>query len=198
MHREEPRLALTFDDGPNSAVTPKVLDALQRHQARATFFVLGARVAGHEALIQRMYQQGDEVGNHSWNHADFTTLSAGQITQQVAQTQAAVMRAGIPAPTLFRPPYGAVNAVVRSHVPLTLAFWNIDPEDWHDKKPDDIVKKVTDAARPGRVIILHDTGMVTGDAIDPLLTELQKNYQLVTFSELFNLAPGERGEFYGR
>ena len=191
-------LALTFDDGPNPVTTPLVLDALERHQARATFFVMGNRVAGNEALLRRMYAAGHEVGSHSWSHPDFTTLSLEQLKQQVTDTQAAVVAAGLPAPTLFRPPYGAMNGVVRSQVPMTIALWNVDPEDWKQKDPKKIVERVMASVAPGRVVDMHDTHQQTADSMDQLLVELQQHYQLVTFSELFDLAPGQPGVFYGR
>ncbi len=191
-------LALTFDDGPSPVVTPLVLDALARHHAHATFFVVGSHVPGNEALLRRMYKDGHEIGNHSWGHPDFTTLSPDQIQQQILQTQAAVGAAGVPAPTLFRPPYGAVNTVVKNRVALTFAMWNIDPEDWHSKDPKQIVEKVEAAAKPGRVVDLHDIHQPTADGLDQMLTDLQQNYQLVTFSEMFDLAPGQPGLFYGR
>lgn len=191
-------LALTFDDGPNTAVTPRVLEVLERHHARATFFVIGSHVPGNEELLRRMYRGGNEIGNHSWGHPDFTTLSPEQIQQQLSKTQEIVVNAGVPAPTLFRPPYGAINAVVKSRTPLTIALWNIDPEDWRTKDPKEIVRKVEANVHPGRVVDLHDTHPVTADALEQLVTDLQKDYQLVTFSELLDLAPGQPGVFYGR
>jgi peptidoglycan/xylan/chitin deacetylase (PgdA/CDA1 family) len=191
-------LALTFDDGPNAVTTPQVLDTLARHHARATFFVLGTHVAGNEQLLRRMYLEGHEVGNHSWGHQDFTTLHPDQIHQQIERTQAAVAATGIPVPTLFRPPYGAMNTAVRAQVPLTLALWNVDPEDWRSKHPSDIIAKVEAHALPGRVVDLHDIHQPTADSLDQLLTDLQQHYQLVTFSEMFDLVPGQPGVFYGR
>jgi peptidoglycan-N-acetylglucosamine deacetylase len=195
---EEPCLALTFDDGPSPAVTPQVLDILARHHVHATFFLIGRQVPGHEDIIKRMHDEGHEIGNHTWSHPDLTTLNPAQIEQQLAQTQAAITAAGVPAPSLFRPPYGAVNAVVKNHVPLTFAMWNDDTEDWKVKDPAKIVQEVESHAKPGRVILLHDIHQQTADALDPLLTDLQQHYQLVTFSELFNISPGQRGLFYGR
>jgi peptidoglycan/xylan/chitin deacetylase (PgdA/CDA1 family) len=191
-------LALTFDDGPDSHVTPQVLDILRRHKVRATFYVVGSRVAGNEALLRQMYQDGHEIGNHSWNHADLTTLNAMQIQQQISSTQAAVAGAGVPPPTTFRPPYGAVNAVVRANVPLTIVRWNVDPEDWNAKEAKDVVSKVESTAKPGAVIDMHDIHQQTADALDQLLNDFAPKYQLVTVSELFNLPPGQRGEFFGR
>lgn len=195
----DPCLALTFDDGPTQLYTPGVLDILERHHVHATFFVVGSHVPGNESLLRRMYSDGDEIGNHSWNHPDFTTLNPVQMEQQIATTQAAVTAAGVPAPTLFRPPYGAVNSVVRNHVPLTLALWNIDPEDWDAKSSQEIITHVNATAKPGGIVELHDTHQHTLEALDPLLTGLeQRHYQFVTISDLLNLAPGQRGAYYGR
>ncbi|HSX34871.1 MAG TPA: polysaccharide deacetylase family protein [Candidatus Saccharimonadales bacterium] len=191
-------LALTFDDGPDGHVTPQVLDILRRHNVRATFYIVGSRVAGNEAILRQMYKDGHEIGNHSWSHTDFTTLNAMQIQQQIASTQAAIAGAGVPPPTTFRPPYGAVNAVVRANVPLTIVRWNIDPEDWSTTNAKDIITKVESTAKPGSVVDMHDIHQQTADALDQLLNDLTQKYQLVTASELFNLPPGQRGEFFGR
>lgn len=191
-------LALTFDDGPNSTTTPIILDALARHQARASFFVVGSRVAGHEQLLRQMFYAGHEIGNHSWSHKDFTEISPAQIQNEINSTQAAIASAGVPTPTLFRPPYGAVNETVRSNVPLTIALWNVDPLDWKAQDVEQFKALLLQQARPGGVLDLHDIYDVTAHAVDSVITELQKHYTLVTFSELLNLQPGQPGQFYGR
>jgi peptidoglycan/xylan/chitin deacetylase (PgdA/CDA1 family) len=191
-------LALTFDDGPSATVTPQVLDILDRHHVHATFYVVGSRVAGNEALLRRMHAAGHEIGNHTWSHADLTTLSPEQVREQIANTQAAVAAAGVPLPTTFRPPYGAVNGVVRSNVQLTIVRWNVDPEDWDTKQAKDIVPKVESTAKPGGVVEMHDIHQQTADSLDQLLNDLTPRYKLVTVSELFSLPPGQRGEFFGR
>ena len=139
--RLHPCLALTFDDGPNPITTPQVLRILEKEQVHASFFVVGSRVPANQALLQRMFTDGDEIGDHSWTHPDFTTLSPAQIRQQITLTQNAIKAAGVPAPTLFRPPYGAVNARVIANVPLTIMFWNEDPEDWAASSPKNKSKK---------------------------------------------------------
>jgi peptidoglycan/xylan/chitin deacetylase (PgdA/CDA1 family) len=191
-------MALTFDDGPSPTFTPQVLDILARHHVRATFFLIGNRVPANEALVRRIYQEGHELGNHSWSHPDMTALAPHQIQQQVQQTQVAIMNAGLPAPTLFRPPYGAINTVVKSRIPLTIAMWNVDPDDWGAKTPAEVIARTMAGAHPGRVVDLHDTSQATAAALDQLVTQLQTQYHLVTFSELFNLEPGQPGLFYGR
>lgn len=191
-------LALTFDDGPNPIATPEVLNVLEREHVPATFFVVGSRVAGQHHTLRRMFLDGDEVGNHSWNHPDLTTLTNDQILSQVNRTQAAVMAAGLPAPSLFRPPYGAVNTSVRATVPMTLAMWNGDPLDWKEKDPMKVKDSIVAAAKPGGVLDMHDIYGVTAQALGPAIDELKDKYTFVTFSELFDLQPGQRGEYFGR
>lgn len=193
-----PCLALTFDDGPDPAVTPHILDQLKQQHVRATFFLIGNRAARFPGVVRQIYEAGDEIGSHSWNHPDLTKLSPAQVEAQVSLAQGAIIAAGVPAPYTFRPPYGALNAMVRAHIPLAIAMWNIDPEDWNTKDPKQISDRIIAQARPGGVIDLHDIHQPTADALSAALPNLKSRFQLVTFSQLFNLAPGERGEFYGR
>ncbi len=191
-------LALTFDDGPDPVNTPRLLDLLRDRQVRATFFVVGANAAAHPDIVRRMYSEGHEVGNHSWVHPNLTKLDPAQIDDQVVRTQFAVMAAGVPAPRWFRPPYGAMNDQVRAHVPMALALWNIDPEDWGAKDPGQVVERILARAGPGRVVDLHDMHRLTVDAMPAVIDALKPHYTLVTMSELFDTEPGQRGEFYGR
>ncbi len=191
-------LALTFDDGPNPVTTPEVLDVLERQDVPATFFVVGSRVAGQEKLLRRMFYDGNEIGNHSWSHPDLTTLTNDQILDQVNRTQAAVITAGLPAPVLFRPPYGAVDATVRSTIPMTIAMWNGDPLDWKEKDPMKVKDSIVSQAKPGGVLDMHDIYGITAEALGPAIDELKTKYTFVTFSQLFDMQPGQRGEYFGR
>ena len=195
---EKPCMALTFDDGPDWATTAQILDILDKYRVKASFFVVGSRVPSHEPLLRRMYATGHEVANHSWNHPDFATLTAEQQLLQVTRTQEAIMAAGVPAPTLFRPPYGMINNTTRSVVPLTIALWNIDPLDWQTKDAGKLRDAIVSHARPGGVVDLHDIYPATVQALEPTIQALQPHYQLVTFSELFSLDRGQPGEFFGR
>lgn len=192
-------LALTFDDGPDARFTPPILDILDRYQIKATFFVQGVRVGNNQELLRRTYNAGHEIGNHSWGHPRFTEISLEQVENEVSSTQAAIMEAGVPAPHLFRPPYGDINPAVAAHIPLTVIRWNIDPEDWHPKKRVHLLEHVAAHARPGGVIILHDTEETTVGVLEPLIQQLQaSNYHFVTVSELLELPPGQTGVFFNR
>ncbi len=193
-----PCLNLSFDDGPNPITTPQILNILEEYHVRANFFVVGLRAATMPDILQREYRNGHEIGNHSWSHPDLTTLTPAQVQAQITQTQAAVMAAGLPAPRLFRPPYGAVNQIVKSQAHMTLAMWNVDPEDWGTSDPNRLVQKVINQAKPGGVIDMHDIDNATVVALPTIIQNLKSRFQLVTMSQLLNLTPGQRGEYFGR
>jgi peptidoglycan/xylan/chitin deacetylase (PgdA/CDA1 family) len=194
----DPCLALTFDDGPNAVTTPQVLVLLEREHINATFFLVGAHVPGNEALLRRMQNDGDVIGNHSWDHADFTKLSAADIAREVDKTQSVIMAAGVPAPKIIRPPYGAIDPKVLSQLHLTVVRWNIDSEDWTTTDVRLIMKHITSEAKPGGIMLMHDTRKSTIDAITAALPDLKTRFRLVTVDQLFNLASGDQGDYFGR
>lgn len=191
-------LALTFDDGPDPVSTPIILDALRANNVKATFFVVGVYVVKHPALVARIAIEGNEIGNHSWVHADFTKLTREQMTQQINDTQNAVVAAGAPVPTTFRPPYERINDQVKSQVQLPIILWNVDPRDWKQEDPNLLTQMVVSQAKPGGIIILHDMHPVTATAIGGIIQNLASRFQLVTVSELLNLNAESRGVFFGR
>jgi peptidoglycan/xylan/chitin deacetylase (PgdA/CDA1 family) len=190
-------LALTFDDGPDDAKTPAILDILARNQVHATFFMVGREVPGRENLVRRVHNEGHEIGNHSWNHPNFTKLTPTAMQGQIASTQAAIAAAGIPAPTIFRPPYGAVDESVRTHVTLPIVRWNIDTEDWKTQNVAQITEHLLRDSHPGAIILMHDKYDATVQALEPAVQALKQHYQLVTVSELLQLSPGDQGQFFG-
>lgn len=193
-----PCIALTFDDGPDRQVTPRVLDILTAERVKATFFVVGRNVPGKEDILKRMYREGHEIGNHSWDHADFTKLSPAQIDAELAATQGSISAAGVPAPRLFRPPYGAVNDVVKNHANMTIVRWDIDPEDWLTRDPAKIDESLLAHAHPGGIILMHDIYPTSADALIPVIDQLKTRFQFVTASQLMNLSAGDQGQFFGR
>jgi peptidoglycan-N-acetylglucosamine deacetylase len=194
----KPCLALTFDDGPSSEYTPQILDILGRQQIKATFFIIGVHVAGKEALLRREYREGHEIGNHSWSHPDLSKLSAEDAESQIESTQRVIASAGVPAPKILRPPYGAVNDAVMAHNNLTVVRWNTDPEDWLSKDPAKITQSLMAHVRPGSIILMHDIYPTTVTALEPILQTLKQQYQFVTASQLLELSPGDQGQFFAR
>lgn len=194
----KPCIALTFDDGPNAQVTPQVLDILARQQVKATFFIIGIHVPGNEALLQREHREGHEIGNHSWNHPDLTTLSPEDAQAQIDNTQRIIAATGVPAPKILRPPYGAVNDAVMAHSKLTVVRWNVDPEDWEFPNPNRIHEQLLAHVRPGAIVLMHDIYPTTAAALEPAIQSLKPHYQFVTVSQLLDLTPGDQGQFFAR
>lgn len=194
-----PCIVLSFDDGPNVVTTPKMLDILEQAHVTASFFVVGKNIAGNEALLQRMAKDGMEIGNHTWSHMDLTKLTPAQIRDELIKTQLAVQAAGAPLPTLFRPPYGAVDDVVVGSAGLQTALWNEDPKDWKVANSATLQQIILASAKPGGVIDLHDIHQVTVDAMASTILSLKgSGYQFVTVSQLQNskARPGN-APFYG-
>ena len=194
-----PCIALSFDDGPNAVTTPKMLDILEQAHVKASFFVVGKNIAGNEALLQRMAKDGMEIGNHTWSHKNLITLTPDQIRDELVKTQVAVQAAGVSPPTLFRPPYGAVDDVVVGSTGLQTALWNEDPNDWKATNPAALQQIILAASKPGGVIDLHDIHQVTVDAMTPTILALKdRGYQFVTVSQLQHSKKRlGRAPFYG-
>lgn len=184
-------VALTFDDGPGTT-TPQVIRTLRRYKARATFFVLGQNVAGRAAIIREEKALG-EVGNHSWSHPDLSKYSAAGVAQQLSTTQTAIRRAGVPRPTVFRPPYGATNATVIAQaraLGLKTILWSIDSYDSRGYSTAEIAHTVLKLVQPGAIVLMHDVIPATARALPRILRIVKaRKFTLVTVSELLNRDP---------
>jgi len=182
-------VALTFDGGP-SGYTPKIDRILQRKHVRATFFWVGSRITGWGRVVRRVSRQGHEIANHSWFHDDLTTLSAAAIRGQLARTNRRLTRLTGERPTLFRPPYGAVNRQVRrvaAGLDLRTVIWDADSLDWTSPGCEEIVRLVAERVRPGSVVLLHDGGgdrRQTVCALPGIIRNLRsRHYRFVTTSK---------------
>ena len=183
--KAQPCIALSFDDGPSAKNTPAVLDILEQEKVTASFFLIGRNVPGNEALVKRMVASGFEIGNHTWDHKDLSKLTDDQIKQEILSTQAAIVQAGGPLPTYFRPPYGSADARVRAAAGLKTILWNEDPRDWDTSDPSQLVAAILASAKPGGVVDMHDIQSVTTVALRPAILALkQKGFQFVTISAL--------------
>jgi peptidoglycan/xylan/chitin deacetylase (PgdA/CDA1 family) len=154
-------VALTFDDGPSPAVTPHLVRLLRRLGVPATFFMVGDRVAGHPDLARLVHRAGFAIGNHTWAHTDLTTQTGSEIRRALRDTRDAIVEAGVPAPTLARPPYGAVDDRVRrvlARAGYLSVLWTIDSRDWAGGTPHRIAQRVIAGVHRHRVnlVLQHD------------------------------------------
>jgi peptidoglycan/xylan/chitin deacetylase (PgdA/CDA1 family) len=193
-------VALTFDDGPWPTTTGQIIDILRKHDARATFFVLGAQARGRPQLIREEIAAGCEVAIHSWYHANLARSSAAAIIADMnrcQQTLTGIVGHRIP---LMRPPYGALNARARAAIAQTglrIVMWTADTNDWRRPGSEAIYSRIMGGARHGAIILCHDGGGAraqTVAAVSRAVPALQaRGYELVTVSELLGLQPRPEG-----
>ncbi|GAW48585.1 MULTISPECIES: polysaccharide deacetylase family protein [unclassified Nocardioides] len=154
-------VALTFDDGPSSTVTPKLVRLLARLDVPATFFMVGSRVVAAPDTARLVERAGFAIGNHTWLHTDLTTQSKAEIRKSIRSTQEAMVDAGLHPTRLARPPYGAVDDRVRrvlAGLGLVPVLWTIDSRDWTGLTPGQIRERVLDGVHRHRtnVVLQHD------------------------------------------
>ena len=152
--------ALTFDDGPHAQGTPAVLELLAAADVRATFFLVGEQVERNPALAREIVEAGHGVGLHCQRHRNLLRLAPWQVRADIDRAEAAIGEATGVAPALYRPPYGVLNAaalrLARARGWRTL-LWSHWGRDWERRAtPESIHARVTDGAREGSVLLLHD------------------------------------------
>ncbi|MHC5228360.1 polysaccharide deacetylase family protein [Enterococcus sp. LJL99] len=178
-------ISLTFDDGPNPATTPRLLDILKEKGVTATFFMLGQNVSQNEELAKRVYDEGHEVASHSFSHPNLTTLDAATISDQVNNTDKAIYNATGTLPTDFRPPYGAVNKDVAEIIGKPIIQWSVDSQDWQSHNKNAIVKRVDDTAYNDSIILMHDIYPETIDAVPIVIDHLRAaGYEIIPSKQL--------------
>jgi peptidoglycan/xylan/chitin deacetylase (PgdA/CDA1 family)/glycosyltransferase involved in cell wall biosynthesis len=197
-------LALTFDDGPSNS-TRELLDVLRRHRARATFFVTGQAVPGHEPLLRHMTTAGHEIGSHLASHTAPDLLSERQLRTELEQTATRIESAVSIPPRLVRPPYGSgaerLARVARQVGLGKVVLWSVDPRDWTEPKPRTTARRILDRARPGDIVLLHDRASSKGGersrttiaSLEELIPALrERGYEFVTVSELLDATQPRR------
>lgn len=183
-------VALTFDDGPGPD-TPAVLAELKKANVPATFFVIGANVKENPEVLSQIVAAGHEVGVHTWNHKDMTTLPAKEQKSEIESTAGEIVAVGGTASRLFRAPYGSVNPAVLTQAEdakLLSVLWDVDTVDWTRPGTDQIVQTAVSNAQPGSIILMHDGGgdrATTVAAIPRIVKELRaKGYEFATVGDL--------------
>jgi len=181
-------IALSFDDGPGGGSTQSILSTLKSNNAKATFFMIGRQVAGRADIVKQAYNDGHEIGNHTWDHIDLATADAGTIKDQLDRTTQAIINVIGKKPMLVRPPYGSYNTAAITAAQAPFIIWSVDPKDWQDKDADTVYQRVMAGAKPGAIILSHDIYDTTAAAYARIIPDLiAQGYQLVTVSNLLNL-----------
>lgn len=181
-------VAITIDDGPHPAYTPKLLAELKQANVHATFFVVGMMAAKYPDLVKAEAAAGHQIGTHSYTHPHMRQLSAAQVRGELARGADVIARITGKRPDAFRPPYGEKNDFVlntATSLGLTLVLWSVYSGDSAGKKPDQIKQTVFKEARNGSIILLHDGYGYTPKVLPALLEGLKRRgFQFVTIDQL--------------
>ena len=182
-------IAITFDDGPaDEESTGLLLDNLDKYNARVTFFVVGNRVAKYSSMLKREYEMGNQIGSHSYTHANLAKLSEDEIKDQIDKTNEAVKAVIGIEPNCMRPPYGSQNDTVKSTVKMPLITWSIDTLDWKNKNAETVCSNITEKAFDGAVVLLHDLYPTSVEgALNAMEILKEDGYAFVTIDELAQL-----------
>lgn len=171
---------LTFDDGPKERkMLEPMLDILDKHKAKAIFFVNGYRVKKNPDLLKLLYERNHAIGNHSWDHIDLKKEPADKIKRQILDVQTIVKEITGKAPLFFRPPFGSSNDEVKSLVKqekMLFMNWSNGSEDWvaNKQNKESVVKRVMEQLHPGSNILMHELPW-TVEALDELLSKIEQS-----------------------
>ncbi len=177
-------VALTFDDGPGE-YTPKLIEGLNSKGAKATFFMVGSCVEQYPDVLPKMVEGGHQLGNHTYNHTNITTVTSQEMGDQIAKTDTAIYQACGQLSTAFRPPYGAYTDETNKSVNKTITMWSVDTVDWNLKSSNAVKETIVSQCKDGDIILLHDIYETTVDGSLAAIDELQKQgFVFVTVDEL--------------
>ncbi|MBP3412206.1 MAG: polysaccharide deacetylase family protein [Oscillospiraceae bacterium] len=197
-------VALTFDDGPSGHYTTELLDGLKARGIKASFFLCGYRIEQFPNLTRRIAEEGHEIGTHSDAHRFFNEMSPTEICEDLSRSVEKLQSITGHRPALLRPPGGIYDMQVLRNTAcadLPVILWSVDPDDWCCSNSETIAKRVTDRAKNGDVILMHDMSESSVKAAFKIIDRLQaKGFRFVTVSELAALSNTELhgGKAYSR
>lgn len=183
--KEHPVLALTFDDGPHPIYTPQLLDGLKKRDIKASFFLMGKNIAGNEPIVERMYEDGHLIGNHTFDHVQLNRLSEPEACNQITKTSNLIYEITGQYPIYVRPPFGEWREGLDCSVTMLPVFWDVDPLDWNTDNTDKVVQKVINSVTEDDIILLHDSYASSVKAALQIIDILdKKGYDFVTVDRL--------------
>lgn len=185
LDKNKPMVALTFDDGPYTPVTKRILSTLEKSNAKATFFCVGSRISQYSESVKDAYAKGCQIASHTYGHVILTSLKTKKIKEQIDKTNEVLQSTIGCQSTVLRPPGGLVNKKVCSAVDVPMICWTVDSEDWKSRNKKKILKKCENI-KDGDIVLMHDLYPSTAAAVEKLVPRLKKKgFLMVTVDELF-------------
>jgi peptidoglycan/xylan/chitin deacetylase (PgdA/CDA1 family) len=195
-------IALTFDDGPDSIYTPRILDILKEKHIKATFFLIGKKIKQYPKIVERIAREGHSVGNHTYTHLYLPHFEFNQIETQITDTQNLIDSICGKSIKLFRPPWGAINKELTrkiNNMGYKVVLWDIDPRDYDTIKSDahSIVRTILARRNRNRIILMHSASYSNNEsrkntinALPEIIDDLTiQGFYFETIPELLNLVP---------
>ncbi len=183
--QDEKLVALTFDDGPNALYTPLLLDGLKERNVKATFFLMGKSVEEQPELVQRMYEEGHLIGNHTYDHVNLKNMTECAACEQVRKTNEAIESITGYYPEYVRPPFGEWRKAIDQDMTMIKVMWDIDPLDWATSNSEAVVERVVKKCSDNDIILMHDASASSVKAALEIIDILQEEgYQFVTVDRL--------------
>jgi polysaccharide deacetylase family sporulation protein PdaB len=194
---KEKRVALTFDDGPDSVYTPQILDILKEKDIDATFFLIGSRAELFPDVVKRMVSEGHIVGNHTMTHPNILKLNKEQTKKNIRDAEKVLAKLTGYKPSLFRSPYGSLDSQKIKEIAALkykVIAWNVDSLDWKSLTEEQVMYNILENVREGSIILQHSSGSEEEDltgtvgALPRIIEVLEKEgYEFVTIPELLDI-----------
>jgi len=190
----EKKIALTFDDGPNE-YTREVLDILDKHNIKSTFFCVGTTIDNNKDILKEINRRGHIIGNHTWSHHKwFDFFPAKKMKKDIIKNAELIYQQTGKRVKLFRPPYGVTNPTLKKAIAdlnYQTIGWSLRSLDTI-KKPEKVIRKLTQKISPGDIILLHDNRKEITQILESFITFAKENsYQIVRLDKLLNIEPYE-------
>ncbi len=184
-YRDIKKVALTFDDGPDSINTTKLLDGLKERNVKATFFLIGAKAYANPEIVKRMYDEGHLIGNHTNTHCRLTKVSYESAICDISLASENIFSIIGDYPDYIRPPFGEYTSKLKESSEMFEILWSLDPRDWSVLNENTVANYVIKKVKDGDIIILHDIFDTSVKAAFIIIDELTKQgYTFVRIDEL--------------
>ena len=184
-HKEHPKVALTFDDGPHAFYTEMLLDGLKERGICATFFLIGKNIEGNEEIVQRMKKEGHLIGNHTYHHVNLKELSQKEAKQEIQKAGNKIYESTGICTAFVRPPFGEWKKNLDLDMTMIPVSWNIDSLDWTTENTEKIIKRVVKDVEEDDIILMHDVYKTSVEAALQIVDILkERGYEFVTVDKL--------------
>lgn len=192
-------VALTFDDGPNPKVTPKLLDLLDRYNAKATFFMIGYNISWQNDLVKEVLARGHCVGNHSTEHDSYSKMSVSGVVADATEIFDKLESILGRRPHLLRPPGGAIDQERADALGVPIILWDVDPLDWKYRNAETVSQNILKSVKSGDIVLSHDLYESTYEAMEIVIPELaRQGYRFVTVDELLGISDDNYDYYAGK